>query len=61
MWSFRFPLDYPTVLIDGEREIICDHPHGFPYRGSIPCTGPRMCRFCGMYFEDLNPSEGRND
>lgn len=25
----------------------CDHPHGFPYAGKVPCTGPRLCPTCG--------------
>lgn len=35
-----------------EREKVCDHPLGFPYRGRIPCTGPRVCPMCGANKED---------
>lgn len=34
-----------------EREKICIHDHA-PYRGQIPCTGPRRCTMCGMEFND---------
>ena len=35
-----------------ERTKVCDHPLGFPYRGRIPCTGPRVCPMCGAFKED---------
>ena len=38
---------YPDV-----REQECDHPGGFPYRGTIPCTGPQVCYLCGTHKED---------
>ncbi len=30
----------------------CDHPFGFPYTGTIPCTGPEICPLCGTHRED---------
>lgn len=35
------------ALIPAEREKECEHLH-MPYRGSIPCTGPRVCTMCGL-------------
>ncbi len=35
-----------------ERTKVCDHPLGFPYKGRIPCTGPRVCPMCGAHKED---------
>lgn len=32
-----------------ERDKICTHDHT-PYRGPMPCTGPRVCSMCGMEF-----------
>ena len=35
------------ALIPAEREKDCDHALGFPCRGRLPCTGPRVCPLCG--------------
>ncbi len=32
-----------------ERGKICAH-ESTPYRGAMPCTGPRVCIMCGMEF-----------
>lgn len=32
-----------------ERDNICTH-NQTPYRGDMPCTGPRVCIACGMEF-----------
>lgn len=34
-----------------ERNKECYHDHT-PYRGSIPCTGPRICTMCGTLFNE---------
>ncbi len=40
----------------------CEHAH-MPYRGSIPCTGPRACTACGateyQLREEQTPKEDR--
>lgn len=34
----------------------CKHEAGFPYRArfGMPCTGPRICRLCGLTLEEAN-------
>ena len=40
------------ALFPEAREQECDHPLGFPYAGSVPCTGPRKCPLCGTGEEE---------
>lgn len=40
----------PTV-----RDEECGHPLGFPYRGEMPCTGPRLCPLCDTHEDDAEP------
>ena len=35
-----------NALVPSERSKVCDHPSGFAYSGSVPCTGPRVCHLC---------------
>jgi len=45
------------ALIPAERDKECVHDTGFPYRGTIPGTGSRVCRMCGTEVpSDNNPS-----
>lgn len=37
-------------LIPSERDKPCSHEH-IPFRGDIPCTGPRVCTMCGQMFD----------
>jgi hypothetical protein len=47
---------YPPVRLE-----VCDHVH-MPYRGSVPCTGPRVCTMCGAHeyelLEEQTPARG---
>jgi hypothetical protein len=38
------------------REEVCDHAH-MPFRGAIPCTGPRACTMCGATEYDLREEQ----
>jgi len=40
-------------MIPEMRELECEHTLGFPYTGTIPCTGPRVCPMCGTDLEDI--------
>ncbi len=40
------------ALDPAEREKECTHEMGFPLRGTVPNTGPRICRMCGTNRED---------
>ena len=42
------------------RDKPCNHPQGFPYRGEIPCTGPKVCPMCGTREEDAKPAEPKS-
>ncbi len=44
------------MMDQGKKE--CNHAFGFPYRGRVPCTGPRVCPACGMYLEDFEKEQG---
>jgi hypothetical protein len=46
------------ALLPEEREKDCDHSH-MPYRGSVPCTGPRACTMCGMTAEEIEEEKAR--
>ena len=39
------------ALIPEIRDEICDHPLGFQWSGSMPCTGSKQCPMCGTYRE----------
>lgn len=39
------------ALYPSERHKVCLHEHA-PYRGNIPCTGPRICTMCGTLFDN---------
>ena len=49
------------ALDPAEREKECTHELGFAYRGSIPCTGPRICYMCGERggMEVMTAEDGR--
>lgn len=68
MFGLARPFDYSNrcdmakkiyALFPEERERECDHPSGFPYRGQVPCTGPRVCRMCGTHLEDAEAEKVR--
>ncbi|MGB1142061.1 MAG: hypothetical protein ACPG1A_14250 [Halioglobus sp.] len=40
------------ALFPEERTKVCDHSLGFPYAGSMPCVGPRLCPLCNTRAED---------
>jgi len=44
------------ALIPSERSKECPHEH-MHYRGTIPCTGPRVCSMCGMREEDIKAED----
>ena len=48
------------ALIPTEREKECDHAMGFPYTGTIPCTGPRTCPLCGSRMQLASTQGGRS-
>lgn len=38
-----------TIQWLGRVEIIEVPEHVYAYRGRIPCTGPRVCIYCGQF------------
>lgn len=51
------------ALNPSEREKECTHELGFAYTGTIPCTGPRICRMCGERggMEVMTADDGRTE
>lgn len=47
------------ALVPSEREKVCDHPSGFAYTGTIPCTGPLKCGLCGSVLACPSCGSGR--
>ena len=41
------------ALFADVREQECDHPCGWPYTGSMPCTGSQRFPLCGTYKDEL--------
>ena len=44
------------ALIPSERERECTH-EWLHFRGSIPCTGPRVCSMCGLTEEQIQDEQ----
>lgn len=40
------------ALVPSVREQDCPHAH-VPYRGRVPCTGPRICSMCGATPQEI--------
>ena len=40
-------------MIPEEREKVCPHAMGFPFWGTVPCTGEQRCPMCGTRKEDV--------
>jgi len=47
-----------TICWHGKVEKIeAKEGHVYTYRGRIPCTGPRVCMYCGTFEDDVNHQE----
>lgn len=49
----RDALEMSKLCYDGDASVVrvvnaCKHGLGFPYAGTVPCTGPRRCPLCGQ-------------